>query len=451
MRVSSRILLLILISLFLLTLAGFVSTASAVIYGTDDRIEPDVAPLDLQNIATNSTAALIRTEDVDESDPDNVSIYAPSVQDYFNLCNDERFLDQPSAAFCSGVLIDDDLLLTAGQCIRTQEECVNTRVVFNYRMEDESTLNTITSADVFNCQDIVASTFETIDYAIIRLDRSATPRFAPASVRVEAEAVPEGTGLFVIGHPLGAPTKIEPGGWVRDNRPSQLDYFVSNSDTYAGNSGSGVWRMDTREIVGILVRGESDLVDIGSCYISNYCEDTGCRGEDSTYVSHAIEDLCSLPEDSVVCDNCPDDPDKTEAGICGCGVPDTDSDGDGIADCVDNCPNDYNPGQEDLDGDSVGDVCDDADNDGFTSDEDCDDLDSSINPDACDIKKDGIDQDCDGVDRTTGKPCGPDDGGEPSSKEGPAQTCSDLLDNDGDGDVDCADSDCAKKKHCKNL
>ena len=34
-----------------------------------------------------------------------------------------------------------------------------------------------------------------------------------------------------------------------------------------------------------------------------------------------------------------------------------DSDGDGIKDDVDNCPYDYNPGQEDSDGDGTGDIC----------------------------------------------------------------------------------------------
>lgn len=39
-------------------------------------------------------------------------------------------------------------------------------------------------------------------------------------------------------------------------------------------------------------------------------------------------------------DNCPSDPNKTEPGVCGCGVPDADSDGDGAMNCVDGCPND---------------------------------------------------------------------------------------------------------------
>ena len=41
-----------------------------------------------------------------------------------------------------------------------------------------------------------------------------------------------------------------------------------------------------------------------------------------------------------VVDECPDDPAKTEPGICGCGVADDDSDGDGVADCDDECPDD---------------------------------------------------------------------------------------------------------------
>ena len=37
-------------------------------------------------------------------------------------------------------------------------------------------------------------------------------------------------------------------------------------------------------------------------------------------------------------DNCPDDPNKTEPGICGCNLEDVDSDADGAPDCTDVCP-----------------------------------------------------------------------------------------------------------------
>ncbi|MEJ2269905.1 MAG: hypothetical protein P8Y04_09040 [Desulfobulbaceae bacterium] len=53
---------------------------------------------------------------------------------------------------------------------------------------------------------------------------------------------------------------------------------------------------------------------------------------------------------------CPDDPNKTEPGICGCGRTDVDSDSDGLEDCIDNAPYNPNPDQTDSDGDGVGDV-----------------------------------------------------------------------------------------------
>ncbi|MFQ5501979.1 MAG: right-handed parallel beta-helix repeat-containing protein [Phycisphaerae bacterium] len=58
-----------------------------------------------------------------------------------------------------------------------------------------------------------------------------------------------------------------------------------------------------------------------------------------------------------VLDGCPNDASKTEAGTCGCGQLDTDRDMDGIADCIDNCPDVSNPGQIDTDGDGNGDTC----------------------------------------------------------------------------------------------
>jgi hypothetical protein len=71
-----------------------------------------------------------------------------------------------------------------------------------------------------------------------------------------------------------------------------------------------------------------------------------------------------------------------------------DQDGDGVSDCVDNCPTVSNPGQEDCDGDGTGDVCEaDTDGDGI--------------PDDCDTETcDGVDNDGDGqVDEVAGRSC----------------------------------------------
>lgn len=59
-------------------------------------------------------------------------------------------------------------------------------------------------------------------------------------------------------------------------------------------------------------------------------------------------------------DLCPNDPNKTVPGICGCGLNDAenDMDGDGVCDYEDNCPNTPNTNQADSDCDGVGDGCD---------------------------------------------------------------------------------------------
>ena len=68
----------------------------------------------------------------------------------------------------------------------------------------------------------------------------------------------------------------------------------------------------------------------------------------------------------------------------------TNKDGDGVMDDVDNCPNDYNPGQEDENGNFIGDPCDvgaDTDNDGVV--DGADNCPSISNSDQLDTDHDG--------------------------------------------------------------
>jgi len=92
----------------------------------------------------------------------------------------------------------------------------------------------------------------------------------------------------------------------------------------------------------------------GACLIDDDCQTGFCE-----------DGVCTVSQE----DLCPDDPDKTSPGVCGCGTPDTDSDGDLVADCIDGCPDDADKieaGQcgcgaadTDSDGDAVAD-CNDA-------------------------------------------------------------------------------------------
>jgi hypothetical protein len=62
---------------------------------------------------------------------------------------------------------------------------------------------------------------------------------------------------------------------------------------------------------------------------ANVCADASAEGGPGDSDGDGVPD-CQ--------DGCPNDVSKTTPGACGCGISDIDSDGDGVADCVDACP-----------------------------------------------------------------------------------------------------------------
>jgi len=115
-----------------------------------------------------------------------------------------------------------------------------------------------------------------------------------------------------------------------------------------------------------------------------------------------------------------------------------DTDGDGVADAVDNCPDDANADQTDTDGDGIGDACDptptgDADEDGIDDAEDnCPNV---ANPDQTDTDGDGIGDACDPT--PTGD--ADEDGIDDAEDNCPNVANPDQLDTDGDGIGDACD------------
>jgi V8-like Glu-specific endopeptidase len=206
------------------------------------------------------------------------------------LCPSERFFDQPTATWCSGFLIAADKIVTAGHCIRSQQECKGISFVFGFNKKSaEETTTEFTADNVYRCQEIIHRHQDNFgaDYAIVKIDRETTK----TPLKMATELPQKTTELVVIGHTLGLPTKISAGAYMRE---SKSGFFVTNTDSYGGSSGSAVLDVQTGQVRGILVRGENDYVWQGKCRISKQCLDEGCRGEDATDIAEVIKKLSSL-------------------------------------------------------------------------------------------------------------------------------------------------------------
>jgi hypothetical protein len=161
------------------------------------------------------------------------------------------------------------------------------RFVFGFRMANATTATTvINNREIYNGVAIIGRQENDSgpDWALVRINRRVTNhRILPVR---RSGRIGNGQGVYVIGHPVGLPTKFANGAFVRNNQPNAYNqpnsYFVANLDTYGGNSGSPVFNSDTHIVEGVLVRGETDFVFQGSCRISLVCPDTGCQGEDCT-------------------------------------------------------------------------------------------------------------------------------------------------------------------------
>jgi hypothetical protein len=235
-------------------------------------------------------------------------------------------------------------VLTAGHCLADQAACEGTRFVFDYFYQGPGTLATISRNDVYGCRRLVVRALDSgsLDYAVVQLDRPATADGrTPVAVRTAGGPFMVCTGLAILGFGSGLPEKIDTGGRVLDPRARTLDYFTATTDSFGGNSGSGVFDLGTGELVGALVRGDEDYVETGGCYVVNELSETGERGGESVaYVRRALDDLCSSWPSMRLCgasSSCGDDlctgdetsescPADCDASRCADGVCDFDED-----------------------------------------------------------------------------------------------------------------------------
>ncbi len=262
---------------------------SQVVYGKDHRCEPDVYPAACALAAWARSSALVLDRGSIRPEGESTLVIA-GTQTFAEtmkavgkpLCPEEPFQDQPDlGSWCSAFLAAPDTVVTAGHCIPVPAFCPRVAFVFGAGYDHEGRdPRRVDRDDVYYCANVVEEimVFDGRDHAVVKLDRPVVGR-APLPLRRTGK-VADDEALVLVGSPTGLPIKISAHGKVLDNTPA--DFFRANVDSYAGNSGSVVMGVHSGLVEGALVRGESDFVRRGDCWVSRVCPEDGapCSGED---------------------------------------------------------------------------------------------------------------------------------------------------------------------------
>lgn len=260
-----------------------------VVYGKNDRTRVLEANShrNLQ-LAYDATMAVIHRTRLKKQEDTNYLISSDTWKSRFNMCPDEQFIDEPIAANCTSVLITPTLALTAAHCItgRPKDFCKHNRFVLGYKSESK---DMISEDNIFRCTDVVEYHYnksESIDWAIVGLDREVT-QVDPIEI-VNDTNLARTDELTLLGYPAGLPLKVTPHGTIREMDQKTI---LANFDSFSGNSGSPVFQTETGKFVGILIGGEDDYQydKKMACLRPKQCAENSCSGE-------AILNLASMKE-----------------------------------------------------------------------------------------------------------------------------------------------------------
>jgi hypothetical protein len=255
------------------------------VYGNDDReiVSESNKTLEKWKIEqSKSVLAQIPKWKIATEDKESISIFANDLVSELNFCPDEKFSDLPIVASCTAFLVGPDLILTAGHCVKNKDECFESYWALDYdergEFEGPEAIISFKKENIYSCSKILSwSENPKLDYALIKLDRKILNR-SPLKIR-RTDKIDDTESLAIIGHPMGLPKIVADKAVIRSN--SSIYTFVTNADTFSGNSGSPVINSKTHLVEGMIVRGGSDFkmdIDLG-CNRVTKCLDNECKGE----------------------------------------------------------------------------------------------------------------------------------------------------------------------------
>ncbi|MBM3383275.1 MAG: trypsin-like peptidase domain-containing protein [Betaproteobacteria bacterium] len=246
------------------------------IYARDDRATLATAEPNLAAFA-GSVALLthsFRMKTVGES---FFKIPAPKLGDFFGLCQEEPFFEERVVGDCTGFLVSETQLVTAGHCISSHAECEQRKFVFNHHTAGQELFAT---QDVYSCRRIISSLPKSKgDLVVVELDRPKTNPSGSRLFNVASVASTQHTELVTLGYPSGISLKSAP---LEGRRHSRDTYsFRGRADVSGGSSGSPLFSPETGTLEGVVLGGENDFVwdASASCSRSKVCTADTCSGE----------------------------------------------------------------------------------------------------------------------------------------------------------------------------
>ena len=188
-----------------------------------------------------------------------------TVNQRMGLSGGATFSGQKSLSFCSGALVSENLVLTAGHCVNNNPADPHyfdkIYVVFGWKQTGAGSYNTTFSRDqVYEADRLLVHKLDGAigdmdsyrDFAMISLSR-AVPGRSPLTIeRSRGEGLAVGAYVFASGYPMGMSVKVTDPGDATIQAIGRHGY-ATDLDAFGGSSGGPVFDSATRRIAGVLI------------------------------------------------------------------------------------------------------------------------------------------------------------------------------------------------------
>lgn len=243
------------------------------VYGVDDRLDHDAVQAKWE--AERATVARARLEGA-LANARSVgawmhrgtlrgtaaprTIVAPTLGQFFGLCSNERFADQPRAALGTAFLVGPDTVATAAHILRGEHAVPLAQLVLTFDFEVRDGQPPLAVGEVYRPLRIRAidAGHRDHDWAIVQLDRPVADGRPLALARdTRGPGLRTDAQVYMWGHSAGTPKKFAEGRVTANaGRSNSIRIHL---DAFGGDSGSPLFNRE-HEVIGMLFGGSEDFV-----------------------------------------------------------------------------------------------------------------------------------------------------------------------------------------------